>query len=163
MSPGTRSFFLRILAVGVAASLLSCSSATKGEGGTITRVKYYHLLPTTPLLVMDQAIMFERQHHLYGAVSKADMIERGGHYYTVFWKVKDRSSPVTVRFEYRQANDALTTKTQEIEVSDIRRSNVSRFQVTGDEYNAHGRVTAWRVTVLRGKEELVSHRSYLWN
>lgn len=163
MSPGTRSFLLRILAVGVAACLLSCSSATKGEGGTITRVKYYHLLPTTPLQVIDQAVMFERQHYLYGAVSKADMIERGGHYYTVFWKVQERGSPVKVRFEYRQANDALTTKTQEVIVGDIRRSNISRFQVTGDEYINGGRVNAWRVSVLRDNVELVSHRSYLWN
>jgi hypothetical protein len=96
-------------------------------------------------------------------VTKAEMMDRGGHYYTVFWKVNDRSTPVKVRFEYRQANDALATKVQEVDVENIRRSNISRFQVTGDEYKNGGRVTAWRVTVVRGNEELVSQRSYLWN
>lgn len=163
MSPGSRSLLLRFLAVGAAACLLSCSTATRGDGGVISRVKYYHLIPGTPLQVADQAIMFERQHHLYGAVTRAEMMDRGGHYYTVFWKVDDRSAPVRVRFEYRQANDALATKVKELDVADIRRSNTSRFQVTGDEYKTGGRVTAWRVTVLRGAQELVTQRSYLWN
>ena len=57
----------------------------------------------------------------------------------------------------------LTTKVLEEEVTDIRRSNTTKFQVTGDEYNANGRVTAWRTSVMRGKEELVSKASFLWN
>jgi hypothetical protein len=47
-------------------------------------------------------------------------------------------------------------------VTEVRRSNVSKFQVTGDEYHTGGRVTAWRVSVLRGNEELVSESSFLW-
>jgi hypothetical protein len=164
MTPGSRSILLRLLALTVTATtLISCSSASVGDGGKISKVKYYHLVPSTPILVQDQAIMFERQHYLYGAVSKAEVMNRGGHYYTIFWKADDRTQPVTVRFEYRQANNGLATKVLEEQIDDIRRSNTTKFQVTGDEYTTNGRVTAWRVTLMRGKEELVSKASYLWN
>jgi hypothetical protein len=164
MTPGSRSILLRLLALLVTvSSLLSCSSASVGNGGKISKVKYYHLVPNVPLVVQDPAITFERQHYLFGAVTKTEILNRGGHYYTVFWKVDDRSQPVTVRFEYRQANNGLQTKVIEAQVDDIRRSNATKFQVTGDEYTTNGRVTAWRVTLMRGKEELVSKASYLWN
>ncbi len=164
MTPGSRSIFLRLMALSVMAStLISCSSAVVGNGGRICKVNYYHLVPSKPILVMDPAINFERQHLLYGAVTKAEVMNRGGHYYTIDWKVDDRSLPVTVRFEYRQANNGLATKVLEENIDDVGRWNTTKFQVTGDEYNANGRVTSWRVTLLRGKEELVSKSSYLWN
>lgn len=164
MTPASRTFFLRLTALALTSTVLvSCSSTKVGEGASISKVKYYHLVPEKPVVVADPAINFERQHLLYGAVTKAEVMNRGGHYYSVFWKAEDRSQPVTVRFEYRQANSGLTTKVLEEEVTDIRRSNTTKFQVTGDEYNTNGRVTAWRTSVMRGKEELVSKASFLWN
>ena len=141
----------------------SCSTPSEGTGGRITKVNYYHLIPEKPVVSNDPAITFERDYRLYGAVTKAEIINRGGHYYTVFWEVNDRTRPVTVRFEYRQASSGLTSKVQELEVTDVGKSNVSKFQVTGDQYLTGGRVTAWRVSLLRGKEELASHQSFLWN
>ena len=67
------------------------------------------------------------------------------------------------RLEYLQAHTGLKKRVQEQVVDDIRRTNVSKFQVTGEEYHKSGRVTAWRVSVLRGTEELVSQQSALWN
>lgn len=164
MSSGSCRLILRLFAlVAVPFALMSCSSASVGNGAKISRVKYYHLLPGKPILTQDPALIFERQHYLYGAVTKAEMLSRIGHYYTVFWKVDDRSEPITVRFEYRQANTGLDAKVHEEVVDKVRRSNMTRFQVTGGEYNTGGRVTAWKVTLLRGKEELVSQRSYMWN
>jgi hypothetical protein len=146
-----------------AAFLSSCSSASVGPGGKIAKVKYYHLIPGTPVRTADPAIEFERDYHLYGAVTKADIHAREGHYYTIFWQANDRSQPVKVRFEYRQANSGLTSKVIEEEVTDLRRTNLTRFQIIGDEYATDGRVTAWRVSLLRGQEELASQESYLWN
>lgn len=164
MTPASRPLFLRLTALALAATaLVSCSSTTVGDGASISKVKYYHLIPSKPVNVADPSINFERQHHLYGAVTKAEVMARGGHYYTVFWKADDREQPVKVRLEYRQAGSGLETKVVEQEVADIRRNNTTHFQVTGDEYNSNGRVTAWRVTVMRGKAELVSKASYLWN
>ena len=164
MTPGSRSILLRLLALSVmATTLISCSSAVVGNGGRISKVNYYHLVPSKPIIVMDPAITFERQHYLYGAVTKAEVMNRGGHYYTIDWKVDDRSLPVTVRFEYRQANNGLATKVLEENINEVGRWNTTKFQVTGDEYNTNGRVTSWRVTLMRGKEELVSKASYVWN
>ena len=144
-------------------ALTGCSSPDVGAGGRITKVNYYHLLPEKPLNSNDPAIQFERDRHLYGAVTREEILGRGGHYYTVFWKATDRSLPVTVRFEYRQANSRLSTRRMEEIVPDVRGANVTRFQVIGDAYKTDGRVTAWRVSLRRGDQELASHESFLWN
>jgi hypothetical protein len=161
-SSSMRTPVLRLLVITAIFSLISCASKSSGPGGEISKVKYYHLVPNEPILVDDPAINFERQHLLYGAVTKAEVYQRAGHYYSVFWQVTDRTQPVKVFFEYRQANNPLVTKTFEQEVKDIRRSNISQFRVTGDSYLKEGRVNSWRVRVMRGKEELVSKQSFLW-
>lgn len=164
MASESRSFICRLFVLALLATITaSCSSARVGPGGRISKVKYYHLNPGNPVSTVDPAVEFERDYHLFGAVTKAEVTDRFGHYYTIFWKANDRTQPVTVRFEYRQANTGLTAKVVEQEVTDVRRSNSSKFQVSGSEYNTSGRVTAWRVTLLRGREELASQQSYLWN
>jgi hypothetical protein len=164
MTTESRSSRLRFGCLAILALLLSaCSSAVDGPGGRIGKVKYYHLMPNYVPRSIDPTVVFERQHFLRGAVTKQEIIDRFGHYYTVFWKADDRSGPVTVKFEYQQERSGLSKRVQEQIVDDIGRSNVSKFQVTGPEYQKSGRVIAWRVSVLRGKEELVSQQSALWN
>ncbi|HCN28489.1 MAG TPA: hypothetical protein DIT64_06895 [Verrucomicrobiales bacterium] len=144
-------------------ALAACSTASIGPGGRISKVKHYHLVPGTMVQTIDTAVAFERDHHLYGAVTRAETRDRLGHYYTIFWKADDRSTPVKVVFDYRQANSGLTLKSMEFPVDEPRRSNATHFQVTGDDYHTGGRVTSWRVRLMRGNEELASQRSYLWN
>lgn len=164
MAPESRSLIRHLLGVALMALVMaSCSTVSVGPGGRISKVKYYHLVPGNPVRTVDPAVEFERDHHLFGAVTRTEVLQRTGHYYTIFWRADDRTQPVTVRFEYRQANTGLNAKVIEEEVADLRRTNVSKFQVTGDDYSTHGRVTAWKVTLLRGKEELASQQSYLWN
>ena len=165
MTTATRTsrFCLGCLAI-LAFSLSACSSAVNGSGGRISKVKYYHLMPGYTPETIAPEILFEHQRYLRGAVTAADYNERYGHYYTVLWKAADRDAgPVTVRFEYLQALSGLKKRVQEQVVDDIRRGNISKFQVTGEEYLKSGRVTAWRVSVLCGNEELVSQQSALWN
>jgi hypothetical protein len=153
----------RLLLAALTASLLAaCSSVSVGSGGRITKVNYYHLNPGIVTRTLDPAITFERDYHLYGAVTKAETIERQGHYYTIFWRADDRTQPVRLVFEYRQANTGLAVKSQELEVAAPRRKNVSHFQVTGDSYHTDGRVTGWRVRLMRGDQELAAQQSYLW-
>lgn len=147
----------------MAMAISACSTVNKGPGGEITKVHYYHLDPLKLLRTEDPAILFEREYHLWGAYTAAQQTERTGNYYAVRWKAADPSGPLTVRLEYRQANSGLEVKKQEQEVTDIGRSNLTRFNVTGPEYQKDGPVSAWKVTVLRGKEELASQASYLWN
>lgn len=163
MSWASSSAIIRLVGLALTALLLgSCSSSVRGPGGKITKVKYYHLMPGVPQATQDRALTFEREHFLYGAVSSQEIMDRFGHYYSIFWKLDDRTGPVTVRFQYRMTNTGLQDFAQEQVVEDIRRSNLSRFEVTGPEYRKNGRVTMWRVSILRGKEELVSQQSYLW-
>lgn len=143
-------------------TLGACSSSVTGPGGTISKVKYFHLMPGDIPQTQQRAITFEREHLFYGAVTAQEIMDRFGHYFTIFWKLDDRSGPVTVRFQYRLTKTGLKDFAKEQVVDDIRRSNITRFEVTGDEYRDNGRITMWRVSVLRGKEELVSQQSYLW-
>jgi len=158
-----RLFATRLLSVALAGlAVTSCTITAKGPGGEIAKVKYYLLQPQEVLRTTDPALQFERQHYLYGAITAAEVIARTGNYYTVMWKAYDRTQPVTVRFEYRQEKTALALKTLEQEVTDVRRRNLTEFKVVGKDFETGGRVTAWRVTLLRGKEELVSQNSYMW-
>jgi hypothetical protein len=50
-----------------------------------------------------------------------------------------------------------------VEITDVNRSNVTKFQVTGEEARTSGPVTSWRASVVRGKEQLATAESYLWN
>jgi hypothetical protein len=158
----TSCFRLGCLAI-LAFALSACSSAVVGPGGKIAKVKYYHLMPFFTPQTTNPTILFERQHFIYGAVTKKEIVDRFGHYYAFFWKANDRTGPVTVRFEYQQAQSGLSKHVQEVVVDDVRRSNISKFQVAGPEYQKSGRVIAWRVSILRGKDELVSQQSALWN
>ena len=144
--------------------LTSCSSVCKGPGGEVTKVKIYQLntqqrfQPTT-----DRAIRFEQERLLYGAISQSDRAKRNGQYYTVFWRANDQSQPVTVRFEYRKQNTGLKVHVKEEQVTEVKSHNTTHLQVIGPEFHDDGSVTAWRVTLLQGKEELAHANSFLWN
>lgn len=158
-----RLFATRLLQVAlVGLAVTSCTITAKGPGAEISKVKYYLLQPQEVLRTQDPAIQFERQHYLWGAFTAAEQIARTGAYYTVMWRALDRTQPVTVRFEYRQEKSALVVKTLQQEVSDLKRHNQTEFKIVGKDFEEGGRVTAWRVTLLRGKEELVSQNSYMW-
>lgn len=146
-------------------AMASCSSTNPpGSGGQIVKVKYYHLLSREAAIPgADPPINFEREYHLYGAVSHKERIARDGHYYVLMWKVTDRSQPVKVRMEYRQQNTGVTKKVQEKEVTKVNRNNETRFEVNGDEYVKGGAVTSWRATLVRGKEVIAEAKSYLWD
>jgi len=142
--------------------LSSCSSASKGSGGKVVKVKTYHLIPTERIRTFDRSLSFERQYLLRGAVTASEQRERGGQYYSFQWKVVDRSQPVTLKLQYRQANTGLETFLVQEEVVDIKRSNWTKFQIIGPEYYEKGRVTSWKLTLEQGGQVVASQQSYLW-
>lgn len=150
---------LRLLPVFAAVALSAC--ATKPQG--FTKVKIYRLNPEAKIVAVDPSIPFEHQHLLYGAVSRDDREARRGNYYTFFWKVDDKSQPVKVRFEYRQSVTRSAVKKQELEIADVKGSNISKFQVTGSEFQTAGKVLAWRAVLLQGGKEIATTRSSMWN
>ena len=143
--------------------LTSCSSVCKGPGGEVTKVKIYRLNNTQRFQPQtDRAIRFEQERLLYGAVRQADRVSRNGQYYSIMWRANDRTQPVTVRFEYRSEKTGLTTHDKEEQVSDVKSKTVTHLEVIGSEFKDDGAVTAWRVTLLQGTDELAHADSFLW-
>ncbi len=147
----------------------SLGPAFAGPDTEISKVKYYHLEKDPPSVggvrIADPMISFERMHHLYGAVSRKEQIARTGHYYAVKWKAGEsaRAQGVTLRFEYRQLKTGDAVKTKDIEVSNIKRKNVTKFSVIGNEYRDDGRVTAWRASLVQEGNVVASTQSFLWD
>ncbi len=150
---------LRLLPVLAVAALSSCASKPQG----FTKVKIYRLNPTAKINAVDPSIPFEQQHLLYGAVTNDDRDARGGNYYTFFWKADDRTQPVKLRFEYRQAATRSAVKRVEVDITDVKRNNVSKVQITGAEYQTNGKVLAWRAVLLQGGKEIASTQSFMWH
>ena len=142
------------------AGLVSCASSNKEAA--ITKVNYYKLDATKAKNSADPAITFERKYYLYGAVSTEEIAARQGVYYRVHWSVKDKTTPVKLVLQYRQSLTAAVVHTKEITPDRIRGSNMTEMSVIGDEFKTNGHVTAWKISLMRGKEEIASHRSYLW-
>ncbi len=128
----------------------------------IEKVKYTHLQLSKSVKTQDPMINFERDYLLHGAITTEEYRARQGKYYTVFWKVKDRSPGLVIRFEYLQANTQDTIKVKEITPDKIKRSNITDIRVIGEEYNTDGNVLAWKVSLVRNGEVLDSVESYLW-
>jgi hypothetical protein len=109
----------------------------------------------------DPMLNFERRQHLHGAITRAEQAEREGHYYVFWWEDTARSSAI-VRLEYRQEKTGSQVKVKEQVVESPRRKNKSFFEVIGDDYEIDGRVTAWRVSIIRDGQAVATDQSYLW-
>ena len=143
--------------------LLGSCASTPTETA-ITKVKYYHLKDTTPdSLSVDPMIRFEREHLLHGAVTEADQRNRFGHYYALHWSsAQPKTGPITVRLEYRQIGTGEAVSRIEQVVTDVRERNTTLMRVSGEPYLKHGRVVAWRASILKDGRELDVMRSFLW-
>lgn len=158
---------MRSFAFLLAAALLcgACSSGPQSPG--FTKVKYYHLKEEDADALRKQErgasmIRFERAHHLHGAVDQADREARYGHYFTFFWRGRPGSGPLTLRFEYRQADTAEQVHRIEQRIDQIRKRNQSRIQIIGESYHRRGKVTSWRASLWDGERLIDEEKSFLW-
>lgn len=149
---------LRLLPVLAVVALSACASKPEG----FTKVKIYRLDPQDRITALDPSINFEQDHYLYGAVSNEEREARRGNYYTFFWKANDRSQPVTLRFEYRQSVTRSAVKQQQVEITEVKRNNITRIAVTGEDYATAGKILAWRAVLLQGGKEIASEKSFMW-
>ncbi len=111
---------------------------------------------------VDPMIIFERARINYGAVNSVDRLEVRGHYYNFYWRTKV-PGPVTVRFEYRQANLGSYVQAREVDYDNPRGTVETRFQVIGDDYLQDGRVIAWRALLISDGKIVGLTQSYLWD
>ncbi|MEM6278980.1 MAG: hypothetical protein AAF733_05845 [Verrucomicrobiota bacterium] len=151
-----------LMVVSSLATLLLSGCVTTSDGPvTITKVNPYHLQPGPITRSEDEMIVHEHRRLLHGAVDSAEYKERMGNYFTIFWTSKNQV-PATVRFEYCQATTGPKVYTREIRVDSPKRKNVTKFEVTGTEYEDLGKVTQWRASIVENGAEAAEFRSYLW-
>ena len=150
---------LRLLPVLAAAALSACASKPQG----FTKVKIHRLDYKARITAVDPSIPFEQQHLLYGAVSNDDREARNGNYYTFFWNAEDRTQPVKLRFEYRQSVTRSAVKKVEVDVPNVKRNNITKVQITGEEFLTNGKVLAWRAVLVQGGKEIATTQSFMWH
>jgi hypothetical protein len=110
----------------------------------------------------DAMVAFDRQRYYFGAITSLDHIELRGNYYDFFWRTK-MHGPVTVRFEYQQANLGAYVQAKEVAYNDAHGSISTKFQVIGDDYMLDGRVTAWRALLISDGKIVGLAQSFLWD
>ncbi len=143
--------------------LVSTSCATSDRSSTgVTKVKYYHLNPISRVRTVDRMINFDERYYRYGAVNNQQLLEKAGHYYSVFWKTDDRTADVKLRLDYRHQATGPKEYSFEVPVDKVRRRNVTKFAVIGDEYQKLGSVTAWKVSLMINGELAGEDQSFLW-
>lgn len=159
MTPGkTRLFFLSALS-GIFA-FAGC--ATTGSGPVaITKVNPYHLHTTPDSNSSDPMLAFEHRRYLLGAIEDSEVEERYGNYFSIFWKTQNKA-PATVRLEFRQGKTGNQIHTLEEFVAKPGRTNVTKFQVAGPDYQSKGKVTQWKASVIENGTVVAEYKSYLW-
>lgn len=139
----------------------SCASSDR-SASAITKVKYFHLDPATRVRTYDRMINFDQSYYRYGAVNNEQLAEKTGHYYSVFWRTDDRSAEAKLRMDYRHQSTGPKEYSFEVDIDEIRRRNVTKFAVVGEEYQTLGPVTAWKITLLINGEVAGENKSFLW-
>ncbi|MEM8955422.1 MAG: hypothetical protein AAGD22_14815 [Verrucomicrobiota bacterium] len=130
----------------------------------ITKVKKYHLTEDAAKYrgAIDQMISFERKYRLWGTVTQEERNARLGQYFTFMWRTKDKSTPATIRFEYRQQATNAEILVREVEVTNVKGLNSTDVNIIGEEYAANGQVMSWRASIIRGGQTVASAQSFLW-
>jgi hypothetical protein len=111
---------------------------------------------------LDPMVNFERQRVNYGAITSTDHLEIRGHYYNFFWRTRE-TGPLTVRFEFRQANLGAYVQAREVAYDHPRGTMETHFQVIGDDYLQDGRVISWRALLISQGKIVALTQSYLWD
>lgn len=111
----------------------------------------------------DPFLRGEKNRIFHGAVSMAERRDRLGQYYTILWNDADGAGQShEVVFEFQQGGSAskIKKRTQGFAAGDG--EGKAAFSVIGDDYFKGGKVLAWKVSLLRGKEVIATRQSYLW-
>ena len=136
--------------------------ATKDEGSVVvTKVNPYHFTSERQIRTDDPMVDFEYRRIAHGQIDNVERRERLGNYYSVFWNTKTKN-PATVKIEYRQGKTGPKIYSKETFVADPGRTNVTKFEVVGDEYHRLGKVTQWKVSIVEDGVVVSEYKSFLW-
>ena len=117
-------------------------------------------LAQAPIPRGNETIAFQRKWINYGALTEAERREREGTYFDIFWRA-ERPADITVRFEYRQAKLGNAVRAKETFVPQAKGTVKSSFDVTGDDFQWDGPVTAWRCLLIENGRIVGFTQSYL--
>ena len=159
MKTGSSVYLLTPLIV-ASFAFVGCSVPKEGPA-TITKVNPEHFYPGKVVRSTDRMVEFEHSRRFRGVLISEDYANTYGHYYSIFWVSEDKR-PVTVRLEYRLGKTASQVHSKEVQVDAPKSKNVTKFQVTGDEYKTQGPVTQWKATVLDNGSVIAEYASFLW-
>ncbi len=118
--------------------------------------------PTINKPSFDPMINFERSRLNLGAINGFERRARYGHYMKFFWRCSRRAD-VTVRLEYRQQNIGAFVQARETEYKGVKGSQMTEFDIIGDQYLQDGKISGWRVLLIENGKIVGLNQSFLWN
>ncbi len=109
-------------------------------------------------------VKMEKERRLHGAVSMAERRNRLGQYYTLLWHdpAGAGQGEVELIFQYQQGATASRVKRMAQRFPATDSQGAVEFAVIGDDYFKGGKVLVWKATLQRGKREIATRQSYLW-
>ncbi|MGD9897466.1 MAG: hypothetical protein AB7T14_10390 [Candidatus Methylacidiphilaceae bacterium] len=107
-------------------------------------------------------MIYEKTYWNWGAITPEEMAVRQGDIYVISWKNRGKARDLMARFEYRQTGTREAVWSQ-VDFSRQAHGNVrSIFLIVGDDYTQHGRVYAWRFSVIDGSRIVAQAKSFIW-
>jgi hypothetical protein len=127
-------------------------------------VKQFQLRDQVPKTVDEPMVSMEKTRRLRGSVSLEERRQKLGQYYTLIWSdpIGVGQGEVEVVFQYQQGATASLVKRMVRNFPSGAGDGKAEFAVIGDDYFNHGKVLAWKATLMRGKRTLATKQSYLW-
>ncbi len=127
-------------------------------------VKQFQLRDQVPKTVDEPMVSMEKTRRLRGSVSLEERRQKLGQYYTLIWSDPNGvgQGEVEVVFQYQQGATASLVKRMVRDFPSSAADGKAEFAVIGDDYFNHGKVLAWKATLMRGKRTLATKQSYLW-
>ena len=144
----------------VFAAFLSVSAAVAGDAGKVIKVlpQYLDLQGRTALAPS----LYDRDAYQAELLAKPD--QRSGLAFQVQWKTAAKGQ-FKIRVEARGSSQSKTDHALAWEIPVERKgwfSQWTKVAVTGDDFKKIGTLSAWRVTLWNGDQQLGEQKSFLW-
>jgi uncharacterized protein YcfL len=127
-------------------------------------VKQFQLRDQAPSSTDEPMVRMEKERHLRGAVSMEERRRRLGQYYTLVWydPAGAGRGDVELVLQYQQGASGSRVKRLVSTFPAADAEGSVEFAVIGDDYFDNGKVLAWKAVLKRGRNEIASRQSYLW-
>ena len=127
-------------------------------------VKQFQLRDQQRVKTEEPMVRMEKERHFHGAISMSERRARLGQYYTLIWQDKAGAGQgeVELVFQYQQGATASRVKQMSRKFPATDTKGSAEFAVIGNDYLQGGKVLAWKASLFRGKREISSRKSYLW-